>query len=93
MKLKFTCASAGEKAQTITVNQLLTAFENTELDNFYKGAQYRIYFTNGTYADGFVNREFKTFYIPAANLPKGLKRATVGNPVSRTIKSLKFIKG
>jgi hypothetical protein len=93
MKIKFTCASEGEKAQTVTVGQLLEVFENTEYDNFYKGAKYRIYFTNGTSVEGYVNREGKTLYIPAANLPKGFKKATVGNPVSKTVKSLKFIKG
>jgi len=93
MKLKFTCASEGEKAQTVTVAQLLNVFDNTEVDNFYKGAKYRVYFTNGTSVEGYINREFKTLYIPAANLPKGFKRATIGNPVSRTVKSLKFIKG
>lgn len=88
MKLKFTCASAGEKAQTITVNQLTGKYD---IALFTYGSQFRIYFTNGTFADAYVNRDFKTLYIPAANLPKGFKRASVGNPVSRTIKNIKSL--
>lgn len=82
MKVKFTCAKDGEKAQTITVNQLGDGY-------FTKGAKFRFYFGNGITADGYVNRESKTIYIPAGNFPKGLKRATVGNPVSRTLKKIK----
>lgn len=83
MKVKFTCASVGEKSQTLRTSQ----FEG--LFNFKNGQQYRIYFTNGKYADGYITRNGTTLYIPAEEFPSGLKRAEVGNPVFRTIRNIK----
>ena len=86
MKLKFTCASAGERAQTINTSQFEGCY-------FSYGEQYKITFTNGTSAIAYVNRaNGSTLYIKATDFPSGLKRATLGNPVSRTIKSIKFVK-
>lgn len=82
MKVKFTCASVGEKSQTLRTSQ----FEGF---NFKNGQHYRIYFTNGKFADGYVTRNGTTLYIPSASFPNGLKRAEVGNPVLRTIKNIK----
>ena len=81
--VKFTCASAGEKAQTIRTSQ----FEGI---NFKKGQQYKILFVNGASALASVNRnDGSTLYIPAEEFPSGLKRAQVGAPVLRKIKSIK----
>lgn len=88
MKVEFTCASEGEKAQTVKTSQL---------DNygfkFKQGDFYKITFSNGEVAVAYVNRaNASTLYIRSGNFPNGLKRATIGNPVSRTIKSIKFFK-
>lgn len=83
MKVKFTCASVSEKSQTLRTSQ----FEG--LFSFRNGQQFRVYFTNGKYADGYVTRNGTTLYIPASSFPSGLKRAAVGSPVSRTIKNIK----
>jgi len=83
MRIKFTCASVGELAQTIRTNQ----FEGF---NFKKGQYYTIYFTNGTSVNAYVNRQDgSTLYIKGEDFPSNLKKATVGNPVSRIIKSIK----
>lgn len=93
MKIRFTCASVNEKAQTVTIKQLISAFTGLKLNNFNKGAKYRIYFENGNHVDAIVNRAFKTLYIPAVNLNKGFKRATVGSPLNKQVKQLKRISG
>lgn len=88
MNLEFTCASAGEKAQTIRTNQL-TGFNF----KFKQGDFYKITFSNGKTAVAYVNRkDASTFYIKSSDFPSGLKRASVGNSVSRTIKKISFYK-
>jgi hypothetical protein len=82
LSVKFTCASVGEKAQTITTAQ----FEGI---NFKNGQEYKIVFSNGKVANARVTRNGRTLYIPASEFPAGLKRAVVGSPVPRKIKSLK----
>jgi hypothetical protein len=83
--VKFTCASAGEKAQTIRTSQ----FEGY---TFRKGQHYRLVLSNGTVLNAVVNRaDGSTLYITAENFPSGLKRAGVGSPVSRKIKSIKKV--
>jgi hypothetical protein len=81
-KVKFTCASVNEKAQTITTSQ----FEGI---NFKDGQEYELVFENGKKATARVTRNGKTLYVPAAEFPSGLKRAEVGLPVSRKIKNIK----
>lgn len=81
--VKFTCASLGEKAQTIRTSQ----FEGV---TFRKGQVYKITLANGTVLNASVNRaDGSTLYITAENFPSNLKRAQVGSPVSRKIKSIK----
>ena len=81
-KVKFTCASVSEKAQTITTSQ----FEGF---NFKNGQLYELVFENGKTATARVTRNGRTLYIPASEFPSGLKRAEVGLPVARKIKNIK----
>ncbi len=84
LSVKFTCASVGEKAQTLTTSQ----FEGMK---FSDGQYYKIVFENGKSALARVTRNGRTLYIPALDFPSGLKRATVGSPVSRKIKNIKKV--
>jgi len=87
MKIKFTCSSSKERTQTIRTAQL------SGFSYFKKGEVYKIYFSNGEYATARVNRlDGSTLSINYNEFPKNLKRASVGNPVSRTIKGFKKIK-
>ena len=85
MKVKFTSTSINDKVQTLSTAQ----FEGRE---FSYGDRYRLYFDNGTSAIAYVNRQSAVSLVVANNdVPKGFKLAKVGNPVLRTIKSLKKI--
>lgn len=84
LSVKFTCASVGEKAQTLTTSQ----FEGI---NFVDGQNYKIVFENGKTALARVTRQGRTLYIPAGDFPSGLKRAVVGSPVMRKIKNIKKV--
>jgi hypothetical protein len=84
-KLKFTCASISEKAQTLTTSQ----FEGF---SFNDGEVYKVVFENGKSATARVTRNGRTLYISASEFPSGLKRAEVGSPVLRKIKSIKKVK-
>jgi hypothetical protein len=87
MKVEFTCASVGEKAQTIKTSQ----FKGIK---FKKGQNFTITLVNGTKLRAYVNRaDLSTLYIKAIDFPANLKRAQIGKPVSRLIKSIKFENG
>jgi hypothetical protein len=86
MKVKFTSTSINDKVQTLSTNQ----FEGRQ---FNYGERYRVYFSNGTSAIAYVNRQSaSSLAISNEDLPRGLRLAKVGSPVVRTIKSLKKIK-
>jgi hypothetical protein len=86
MKVKFTCKSEREKAQSIRTSY----FEN---HNFKKGQVYELHFENGKKAKAYVNREDgSTLKVLPTDLPKGFKLASVGKPVARTINKLKKLK-
>jgi hypothetical protein len=86
MKVKFTSTSVNDKVQTLSTSQ----FDGRE---FSYGERYRVYFSNGTSAIAYVNRQSAaSLAIANEDLPKGLRLAKVGSPVFRAIKSLKKIK-
>ena len=69
-KIKFTCASSGETAQTIRTAQLGGAFKQGETVVITLG--------NGQPIVGTVNRkDGSTMYIPGFVFPNNLKKATV----------------
>lgn len=83
MRVEFTCASVGEKAQTIKTSQ----FPNIK---FKKGQNFTITLSNGVKLKAYVNRkDASSLYIKAVDFPNNLKRAVVGNSVTRTVKSIK----
>ena len=85
MKVKFTSTSINDQVQTLSTNQFQDRF-------FSYGQRYRIYFDNGTSAVAYVNRQSaRSLAVANEDLPKNLRLAKVGNPVVRTIKSLKKI--
>ena len=85
MKVIFTCAKKGEKAQTIRTSQFDIKFN--------EGEYYRITFADGRSTIAKVTRKGTTMYVPAADFPVGFKRAVTGKngSVAHKVKSIKQI--
>lgn len=85
MKVEFTCAKKGEKAQTVRTSQFDIKFN--------VGEYYRITFADGRSTIANVSRNGSTLYVPAVDFPTGLKRAITGKngSVTHEVKSIKQI--